>query len=78
MDKKIFTIELPEKEAKLFKQLLKKLNGKIVSQSSITSKETLEAMKELQEGKGVSFSSVSKLFKSIFIKKATNLWLLFL
>lgn len=53
---------MPEKEAKLFKQLLKKLNGKIVSQSSITSKETLEAMKELQEGKGVSFSSVSKLF----------------
>lgn len=69
---------MPEKETKLFKQLLKKLNGKIVSQSSITSKETLEAMKELQEGKGVSFSSVSKLFKSIFIKKATNLWLLFL
>lgn len=69
---------MPEKGTKLFKQLLKKLNGKIVSQRSITSKETLEAMKELQEGKGVSFSSVSKLFKSIFIKKATNLWLLFL
>lgn len=42
MDKKIFTIELPEKETKLFKQLLKKLNGKIVSQSSKPSHETLE------------------------------------
>ncbi len=65
MDKKIFTIELPEKKTKLFKQLLKKLNGKIVSQSSKPSHETLEAMKELQEGKGVSFSSVSELFKSM-------------
>lgn len=62
MDKKIFTIELPEKEEKLFKQLLKKLSRKIVSQSSIPSIETLEATKELQEGKGLSFSSVSKLF----------------
>lgn len=58
---------MPEKGTKLFKQLLKKLNGKIVSQSSITSKETLEAMKELQEGKGVSFSSVSKLFITLKI-----------
>lgn len=65
MDKKIFTIELPEKKTKLFKQLLKKLNGKIVSQSNKPSHKTLEAMKEFQEGKGVSFSSVSELFKSM-------------
>lgn len=62
---KTLTIELPEEETKLFKQLLKKLNGRIVSQTKTPNKETIEAMNELKEGKGVKFSSVSDLFKSV-------------
>ena len=62
---KTLTIELPEEETRLFKQLLKKLNGRIVSQSTTPNKETIDAMKELKQGKGVKFSSVSELFKSV-------------
>lgn len=62
---KTLTIELPEEETKLFKQLLKKLNGRIISQTKTPNKETIEAMNELKEGKGVKFSSVSDLFKSV-------------
>lgn len=65
MDMKTLTIELPEEETKLFKQLLKKLNGRIISQTKTPNKETIEAMNELKEGKGVKFSSVSDLFKSV-------------
>lgn len=62
---KTLTIELPEGEEKLFKQLLKKLNGKIVSQNRTPNKDTVDAMNELKQGKGVKFSSVSELFKSV-------------
>ncbi|WP_131555214.1 hypothetical protein [Sphingobacterium deserti] len=62
---KTLTIELPEEETKLFKQLLKKLNGRIISQNDTPNKETVNAMEELKQGKGVKFSSVSELFKSV-------------
>lgn len=65
MDVKTLTIELAEEEMELFKQLLKKLDGRIISQGIIPNKETVEAMKELKEGKGVKFNSVSELFKSV-------------
>ncbi len=62
---KTLTIELPEEETRLFKQLLKKLNGRIISQSTTPNKDTSEAIKELKDSKGVKFDSVSALFKSI-------------
>lgn len=62
---KTITVQLPEEETKLFKLLLKKLNGKIVSQSRTPNKETIEAMRELKDGKGVKFRSVEELFKSV-------------
>ncbi|KGE14431.1 hypothetical protein DI53_1858 [Sphingobacterium deserti] len=65
VDMKTLTIELPEEETKLFKQLLKKLNGRIISQNDTPNKETVNAMEELKQGKGVKFSSVSELFKSV-------------
>jgi len=65
MNMQTLTIELPEEETKLFKQLLKKLNGRIISETTSPNKETIEAMKELKQGKGVKFSSVSELFKSV-------------
>ena len=64
-DMKTFIIELPEEETKLFKQLLKKLNGRIVSKVTSRNKETIDAMNELKQGKGVKFSSVADLFKSV-------------
>lgn len=62
---KTLIIELPEEETKLFKQLLKKLNGRIVSHNPVPNKKTFDAMNELKQGKGVKFSSVSELFKSV-------------
>ncbi len=62
---KTLIIELPEEETKLFKQLLKKLNGRIVSQNPFPNKKTIDAMNELKQGQGVKFSSVSELFKSV-------------
>lgn len=61
----ILTVQLPEKEIKLFKQLLKKFNATIVSQTSIPNADTIEAMNEVKSGKGVKFSSVEELFNSI-------------
>ena len=43
MDVKTLTIELAEEEMELFKQLLKKLDGRIISQGIIPNKETVEA-----------------------------------
>jgi len=62
---KTLTIELPEEEIKLLKLLLKKLNGRIVSQNTTPNTETIDAMNELKQDKGVKFSSVSELFKSV-------------
>ena len=64
-DMKTFIIELPEEETKLFKQLLKKLNGRIVLKGTSPNKETIDAMNELKQSKGVKFSSVADLFKSV-------------
>ena len=65
MEMKTLIIELPEEETKLFKQLLKKLNGRIVSKDKIPNKKTIAAMKELKNGKGTKFSSVVELFRSV-------------
>ncbi len=62
---KTITVQLPDEETKLFKQLLKKFNAKIISQSSKPNRETIEAMEELKAGKGVKFESVDELFKSV-------------
>ena len=62
---KTITVQLPDEETKLFKQLLKKFNAKIISQSSKPNRETIKAMEELKAGKGVKFESVDELFKSV-------------
>ncbi len=59
------TIELPEEEISLFKDLLKKLNGKVISVSHVPNKETLKAMNELKEGKGIRVKNVDELLKLI-------------
>jgi len=65
MEMKTLIIELPKEETKLFKQLLKNLNGRIVSKDKIPNKKTIAAMKELKDGKGTKFSSVEELFRSV-------------
>lgn len=62
---KTITVQIPDEETKLFKLLLKKFNAKIISQSSKPNNDTIEAMQELKAGKGVKFSSVDELFKSV-------------
>jgi antitoxin component of RelBE/YafQ-DinJ toxin-antitoxin module len=59
------TIELPEEETTFFKEFLSKIHGKVISEDRLPNKETVKAMKELKEGKGVKFNSVDELFKSI-------------
>lgn len=59
------TIELPEEESSFFKEFLTKIHGKIISEDRVPNEETIIAMKELKEGKGLKFNSVDELFKSI-------------
>lgn len=59
------TVQIPEEETKLFIQFLKKFRAKIISEHTAPNKETIKAMKELKEGKGVRFKSVDELFQSI-------------
>lgn len=59
------TIELPEEETSFFKEFLSKIHGKIISEDRVPNEETIKAMKELKEGKGLKFNSVDELFKSI-------------
>lgn len=59
------TIELPDKETELFKQLLKKLNGKVVSIDKIPNRATIAAINELKDGKGIRFKNAAELFRSI-------------
>lgn len=69
-----FVIHIPNKKANLVKQLLKELgvtintidsNAEDCNKSHIPNKETLKAIKEVKEGKGVKFASVNDLFASI-------------
>ena len=69
-----FVIHIPNKKANLVKQLLKELGVTInaiegkaedCNKSHIPNKETLKAIKEVKEGKGVKFATVNDLFASI-------------
>lgn len=59
------TVELPEEETKLFKEFLKKLNGKVISVNKTPNKETIKAMNELKAGKGISVKNVDELLKLV-------------
>lgn len=59
------TIELPEEETFFFKEFLSKIHGKVISEDSVPNEDTIEAMKELKEGKGLKFKSVDELFQGI-------------
>lgn len=59
------TIELPEEKTSILKEFLSKINGKIISEDRVPNKETIKAMKELKNGKGVRVGSVDELFESI-------------
>jgi antitoxin component of RelBE/YafQ-DinJ toxin-antitoxin module len=59
------TVELPEEETTFFKEFLSKIHGKVISEDRVPNKETVRAMKELKEGKGLKFNTVDELFKSI-------------
>jgi antitoxin component of RelBE/YafQ-DinJ toxin-antitoxin module len=69
-----FVIHIPNKKANLVKQLLKELGVTIdavnnnlddSNKNHIPNKETLKAIKEVKQGKGVKFASVNDLFASI-------------
>ncbi|TCD27149.1 hypothetical protein EZ456_11570 [Pedobacter psychrodurus] len=69
-----FVIHIPNKKANLVKQLLKELgvtinaiegNVEDCNKNHIPNKETLKAIKEVKEGKGIKFASVNDLFASI-------------
>ncbi len=59
------TIELPEEETSFFKEFLSKVHGKVISEDSAPNEDTIQAMKELKEGKGLKFKSVDELFQGI-------------
>ncbi len=69
-----FVIHIPNKKANLVKQLLKELgvtisaidgNMEDCNKNHIPNEETLKAIKEVKEGKGVKFAGVNELFASI-------------
>lgn len=58
-------IKVPEEKASLVKTLLKELGvSSKIKKEKEPNKETIAAMKELEEGKGVPFDSVEALFGS--------------
>lgn len=59
------TIKLPEEETSFFKEFLSKIHGKVISENWVPNEDTIEAMKEPKEGKGVKFKSVDELFQGI-------------
>ncbi|WP_025762216.1 hypothetical protein [Dyadobacter tibetensis] len=60
-----FTIELPEEESSSFKEFLSKIHGKIISEERVPNKETIQAMKELKNGKGNRVGSVDEFLKLV-------------
>ena len=60
-------IKVPESKARLVKEFLKELGVtvKVKNEDSIPNADTLQAMEELKEGKGIRFKSVEDLFNSI-------------
>ncbi len=59
------TVEVPEEEIGLFKGFLKKLNGKIISVNKAPNKETIKAMNELKEGKGIRVKNVDEFLEMV-------------
>lgn len=60
-------IQVPDGKTRLVKEFLKELGVtiKVKPKKKIPNSNTLSAMKELREGKGVKFKSVEELFNSI-------------
>ena len=60
-------IKVPESKARLVKEFLKDLGVtvKVKNEDDIPNADTLQAMEELKEGKGIRFKSVEDLFNSI-------------
>lgn len=60
-------IQVPDGKTKVVKEFLKELGVtiKVKSKKKAANPDTLSAMKELQDGKGVKFKSVEELFNSI-------------
>lgn len=59
------TIQVPDEETKLFKELTKRLNWKVIATSNIPNKETIKAMDELKEGKGIKVKNVDEFLKLV-------------
>jgi hypothetical protein len=60
-------IQVPDGKTRLVKEFLKELGVtiKVKSKKELANPNTLAAMKELRDGKGVRFKSVEELFNSI-------------
>ena len=59
------TIQIPEGETRLFKELTKKLNWKVLSVNNIPNEETIKAMNELKNGKGIIVKSLDEFLKLV-------------
>lgn len=59
------TVHVPDEEMQLFKGLLKKLNGKVISENKVPNKETIKAMNELKAGKGIKVKNIDELLKLV-------------
>jgi cell division protein ZapA (FtsZ GTPase activity inhibitor) len=62
-----YQIEIPEKKTKDVLAILRALDVKVkeLKSNNIPSRETINAMKELKNGQGVKFETVSELFEKI-------------
>ena len=60
-----FTVQIPEDEILLFKGILKKLNGKVISADKFPNKETIKAMNELKADKGIKVKNVDAFLKLV-------------
>lgn len=60
-------IQVPDGKTRLVKEFLKELGVtiKVKPKKKVANSDTLSAMKELPEGKGVKFKSVEHLFNTI-------------
>ena len=62
------TIQIPEKELKVFKEVLKKFRGKVVEsfpEDKVPNAETLKAIEDAKAGKTQEISDARKFFASI-------------
>ena len=60
-------IQVPDGKTRLVKEFLKELGVtiKVKSKKKVANSDTLSAIKELRDGKGVKFKSVEELFNTI-------------